>query len=117
MSVTFKDNSAAVLAAMARAKKKTLTALGQAGVEVTVDYMQSHYGKAIRITGDLQRDVSSRIREADEKVDIGNSLSYAIPVHNGTRKMSGRPYIFDAVTQNGDIWEQITAENMKAEMK
>lgn len=117
MSVTFKDNSPAVLAAMNRAKKKTLTALGQTAVEVTVDYMQSHYGKAIRITGDLMRDVNFRVREADEKVDIGNSLSYSQVVHNGSAKMAGRPYLFDAITENTDIWKEITEENMRDEIK
>lgn len=124
MAVEFKDNSKAVKAAMKQAKKKALTAIGQAAVEVTVDYMQntSRYGAGskgagIYDTGDLQRDVNFRVRLADEMVDIGNSLDYAISVHNGTAKRAGKPYLFDAGTENGDIWREVSEEYISDEMK
>lgn len=116
-SVEFKDNSAAVLAAMDRGKKKTLTALGLGGVEVTTDYMQSRYGAPIRQTGDLMRDVNFRVNTGEDTVSIGNSLEYAPLVHNGTRRMSARPYLRDAVSENTDIWKEISADHIGAEVK
>lgn len=117
MSVEFRDNSAAVLAAMEAAKKKALTAIGQAAVEVVTDYMQSRYGAPIRQTGDLMRDVNARPSQMPDAVDIGNSLEYAPWVHNGTRKMAARPYLRDAIMDNADIWREIAEEHIGAEMK
>jgi hypothetical protein len=58
--------------------------------------MRQGYGKAIRDTGDLQRDVNYQVID-DVTVEVGNSLEYAPYVHDGTRKMAGRPYIQDAL--------------------
>lgn len=117
MSVTFRDNSPAVRYAMARAKVRALTEIGLIAVEVTTDYMQSRYGAPIRQTGDLMRDVNSRVQIAESKVAIGNSLNYALPVHNGTSKTSGRPYLFDAATENTDIWKEITEDHIGEEIR
>lgn len=117
MGVEFKDFSDNVLSAMQTAKKQTLTAIGLAAIEQTNNYMQSKYGKPIYVTGDLMRDVNSQVREADDRVDVGNSLSYALPVHNGTSRMPARPYLKDAITENGDIWREIAAEMLGEKMK
>lgn len=95
---TFIDNSAEVLAQMAANKRAALEAMGLAAVELTVDNMESGYGKPIRQTGDLMRDVHHQV-EANGKdtVSVGNSLSYAPFVHEGTYKMKARHYLTDAL--------------------
>lgn len=116
-SVKFISHKQDVLSAMGTAKKRALTAIGEAAVEVTTDYMQSRYGTPIRQSGDLMRDVNFRVVEREDKVSIGNSLEYAPWVHNGTASMSARPYLRDAATENTDIWQEITEEHLKKEMR
>lgn len=117
MSVEFKDNSAAVLEAMERAKKKALAAIGLAAVEVTTNYMESRYGKPIRQSGDLMRDANARPSQTPDAVDVGNTLDYAPHVHNGTAKMPARPYLRDAIMENTDIWKEVAEEHIGKELK
>lgn len=112
LSIEFKDNREAVLKAMETAKKKALTAIGLAAVEITTDYMQSRYGKPIRQTGDLMRDVNFKVRTDNDAVDVGNDLEYAPWVHGGTAKVPARPYLYDAITENTDVWEEIAEEHL-----
>ena len=91
-------------------KTKALTAVGLAAVEVALDYMTNKYYRDIHLTGDLKRDVNYRVRTQDDAVDIGNSLNYAVAVHEGTGKMQKRPYLKDAVYENKDMWNQIFKE-------
>lgn len=112
MSFEFKDYSSSVKSAVEKAKIKALTAIGLAAVEIATDYMQLRYDKPIYQTGDLQRDVNYKVRPDNEMVDFGNSLEYAPWVHNGTAKMTARPYLLDTATENTDIWQEITEENL-----
>lgn len=111
---TFIDNSAEVLAQFERNKKAALEAMGLAGVELTVSQMQSGYGRPIRQTGALMRDVNHQV-EANGKdtVTIGNSLEYAPYVHDGTRKMAGRAYLRDALTAGRDTLQSVAETELK----
>lgn len=109
-SFTLKDNSKEVLKQFESNIPRALTAVGQAAVEVTTDYMEHKYYRAIHLTGDLIRDVNFKVRPGDKAVDVGNSLNYAPWVHNSTTKMVGRPYLKDAITQNPRIWEEVFSE-------
>ena len=113
MKITFEDNSPQVLAKMKDNKQKALTALGHAIVEVTLDYMTHKYYKDIHLTGDLKRDVNFRIDPSKDELRIGNSLNYAIDVHEGTARMRARPYLRDAIMDNKKIWEEVLSENLK----
>ena len=98
MPVVFIDNSPRVLAQMGANKKKALAAAGVKAVNLTLWQMRQGYGKPIRITGDLQRDVHAVVGFAGEDtVSVGNSLEYAPFVHEGTYKMKGRPYLRDGL--------------------
>lgn len=103
VKVTLKDNSDKVLAQLKANKKAALTAMGVKAVNLILKQMQQGYGKPIRQTGDLMRDVDFEVeRSGADTVDVGNSLKYGPYVHEGTYKMAGRPYIRDALTsQNG----------------
>ena len=78
------------------ASRATL-AVGTKAVNLILWQMRQGYGDPIRKTGDLQRDVSYLVHSAEKKVDVGNTLEYGPPVHEGTRKMEGRPYMRDAL--------------------
>lgn len=97
MSTKVKDNSRKVQDQLEANISRALTALGLKGVELTVEQMQHGYERRIWKTGDLQRDVSADPQPENHKVIIGNRLDYAIYVHDGTRKMAGRPYLQDAL--------------------
>ena len=112
--ITFTDNSKQVLSTMENSIKKALTALGQAIVEVTVDYMQKKYGKPIYLTGDLIRSISFDVDLAGQKVIVGSNLEYAQWVHNGTARMPARPFLRDAMLDNVEIWNEIVQEYLGA---
>lgn len=111
MPVDFRDNSAQVLGQMAANISRAADAVGVKAVNLTLKKMESGYGRPIRKTGDLMRDVNFNAQTDRDSaaVTVGNSLQYAIYVHEGTVKMGGRPYLRDAITQGtGEIktvWE------------
>jgi hypothetical protein len=95
------DNSVKVLSQLNANKKAALEAMGVKAVNLILWQMQQGYGKPIRQTGDLQRDVQFEIeRSGPDTVDVGNTLKYAPFVHDGTSRMKGRPYIADGL--NGE---------------
>lgn len=106
MSVKFTDHSADVLQQFDRNKAKAANAVGIKAVGLIVRNMQSGYGRPIRQTGDLMRDVSYDVVD-DNTVNVGNTLDYSLHVHEGTRKMAARHYVTDA----------LTTENGKTEIK
>lgn len=114
--VKMTDNSGKVQQQVRRNARAALTAMGVTGVELVVRQMQSGYGKSIRDTGDMMRDVSFEVEASGENtVDIGNSLFYGLYVHEGTSRMAGRPYITDALfnSKAGKQLEDVVAEAMK----
>lgn len=114
--VKITDNSGQVQQQMQKNVKAALTAMGVTGVELVNRQMQSGYGKPIRDTGDLMRDVSFEVEASGENtVDIGNSLYYGPYVHEGTYKMQGRPYITDALFNDdaGKALEEVVSDALK----
>lgn len=101
MSVKFTDHSDDVLRKIKENEAAATAAVGMKAVGLIVGNMQSGYGKPIRQTGDLMRDVSSETVDA-KTLNVGNTLDYALFVHEVTRKMAARNYITDALTsENG----------------
>lgn len=100
LRVDFIDNRAQVLTQLNENASRATLAVGTKAVGLIVNQMQTGYGRPIRQTGDLQRDVNYEVVD-DATVNVGNSLEYAPFVHDGTRKMGARPYIRDAL-MNGD---------------
>ena len=99
VKVTLTDNSDKVLAQLEGNKEAALNAMGIKAVNLILLQMRQGYGKPIRQTGDLQRDVSYEVNNSStDTVDVGNTLKYGPYVHDGTYKMAARPYIRDALT-------------------
>ena len=63
---------------------------------------QSPYYRAPHITGTLQRSISSKTDVVNKAVHgiVGAGVSYALAVHDGTSRMSARPFILDAIVAN-----------------
>lgn len=101
VKVKLTDNSKIVLDTLDGNIAAALTAMGIKGQNLVLHQMQQGYGKPIRQTGDLQRDVSFEVDEGRRVVKIGNTLYYAPFVHDGTSKMAGRPYIYDGLSGDG----------------
>lgn len=116
VQVTVKSNANVIKTKLNGNVKTALTAMGTEAVGMIVDQMQSGYGAPIRKTGDLMRDVAYEVeRSGDNTVDVGNTLEYAPYVHDGTSRMTGRPYIRDAlmIDANVDRLESVAAEYLK----
>lgn len=114
MAVKFIDNSAKVLAQLSQNKKAALNAMGVKGEELTLAQMQSGYGRPIRRSGDLMRDVDFKVGyKSPDTVTIGNHLKYAPFVHDGTYKMKGRPYLRDALMNGKDKLQAVAEKELQ----
>ena len=96
--VVFKTNLTVVQRQMEANIDRALDAVGTKAVNLILWQMRQGYGKPIRKTGDLQRDLSYQVDVPNKRVVVGNTLDYAIHVHEGTSKMKGRPYIKDGLS-------------------
>lgn len=130
MPVKFDDHSPEVKAKLEQNVKAALHAIGQKGVELTLGQMESGYGKPIRQTGDLMRDVQYDMR-GENTVAIGNSLEYAPFVHEGHAghavymgeeigfrvlpggHTAGRPYLRDAIMGGRGAIQSIAEQYLK----
>ena len=97
MRVKFIDNSQKVLVQINDNGGRAIRAVGTKAVGMILAQMESGYGKPIRQTGNLMRDVSYEVVDA-KTVNVGNTMEYAPFVHEGTYKKGGRAYIRDALT-------------------
>lgn len=102
--IRMEDNSDKVLMQNEQNVIRALSAMAIEAVGMIVNRMNSgYYYRRIWRTGDLQRDVSYRMRASDHAVDVGNNLEYAVYVHDGTSKMPARPYITDTLTSSDNM--------------
>jgi len=54
-------------------------------------------------TGRLRADIGHKFNKRELKGIIYNDVKYAVHVHEGTRYMRGRPYIYNAVYDKGAV--------------
>ena len=104
VKVTLKDNSKIILKTMEGNVEAALAAMGTKAVNLILWQMRQGYGKPIRQTGNLQRDVQYEVMPkffGGGVVRAGNTLDYSGHVHDGTSRMPGRPYITDGLTGEG----------------
>ena len=116
--VEFENNEDKIKAKMASNVSAALEAMGTKAVNLILYQMRHGYGKPIRYTGNLQRDVTYEVNAEAKTVTVGNTdeVPYAVYVHEGhaghailidedTDKWitvpgghtEGRPYIRDAL--------------------
>ena len=104
MSYTFRDNTDEVLAALERAKKRGLeaiglTAEGHAKNETPVD------------TGRLRNSINHATD--DEAAYIGTNVEYAPYVELGARGRKGAHMLQRAATEHTDEYRQLMEDSMK----
>ena len=97
VKIKLTDNSKMVLRTMDGNIAAALDAMGETAVGIGVRQMQSGYGKPIRQTGTLMRDVQFESDPAARKAYVGNTVDYSIYVHEGTSRMPGRAYMSDSL--------------------
>jgi hypothetical protein len=103
MPLEFTDNSGKVKSQMEANMKRALTAMGLVGMETVTDTMNKGYGQPIYLTGDLQRSMTFNVNIAEQSVTWGSNLNYAVYVHEGTLRMTGRPFLKDGILNRKDM--------------
>ena len=104
MSYTYKDNTDEVLAALKRAKKRGLEAIGLTA--------EGHAKKETPVdTGRLRNSIAHAV-ESDAAY-IGTSTSYAPFVELGARGRKGVHMLQRAATEHTDEYKKLMEESMK----
>ena len=104
MSYTFKDNSAEVLSALERAKKRGLEAIGLTA--------EGHAKKETPVdTGRLRNSVSHTTD--DEAAYIGTNVEYAPYVELGARGRPGVHMLQRSATEHTDEYKRLMEDSMK----
>jgi phage gpG-like protein len=65
--------------------------------------------------GDLRKSITYKVKDDGTIVTgiVGTNLDYALPVHDGTSNMEGRPFIYDAVVSEHDNTEKHIADSIE----
>lgn len=104
MSYTYKDNTEEVLAALERAKKRGLEAIGLTA--------EGHAKKETPVdTGRLRNSISHATD--DEAAYIGTNVEYAPYVELGARGRQGKHMLQRAATEHTDEYKRIMEDAMK----
>lgn len=104
MSYTFKDNSAEVLSALKRAKKRGLEAIGLTA--------EGHAKKETPVdTGRLRNSISHATD--DEAAYIGTNVEYAPCVELGARGRQGKHMLQRAASEHSDEYKKLMEDSMK----
>ena len=104
MSYTYKDNTDEVLAALERAKKRGLEAIGLTA--------EGHAKKITPVdTGRLRNSMAHAVD--DDAAYIGTNTSYAIFVEAGARGRSGVHMLQRAASEHTDEYKRLMEDSMK----
>lgn len=104
MSYTYKDNTDEVLAALERAKKRGLEAIGLTA--------EGHAKKITPVdTGRLRNSVAHAVE--DDAAFIGTNVEYAIFVEAGARGRKGVHMLQRAASEHTDEYKQLMEDSMR----
>ena len=107
MSADFIDNSPAVKSQMERNIGKALTMMGIKWQEIATKEITAM--RAVD-TGRLKSSLTYEVDEPNDVVIVGSNVEYAPYVHEGTSRMTGRPFISNAVQNYKDDYNEIIAK-------
>lgn len=123
---TFVDNSAAVLRKMISATDSAAAELAEDLVEAVQEKILYGYNDPhgadghteIVDTGRLFDSIDAEVKRvsqntADIRVGATGETPYAVFVHNGTRKLKGRPFIRDGVQGQKEHIKYVLTKNYK----
>lgn len=112
MAVKFIDNTAIVVRKMDANCSKAMQAVAGVLVESVQGKMLYGYPTAVVDTGALFDSIEAspdKVSQNTYGVNVGTNLHYASYVHDGTRKMTGRPFIKDGVMEaSGKVREVLS---------
>ena len=104
MSYTYKDNTDEVLAALERAKKRGLEAIGLTA--------EGHAKKETPVdTGRLRNSIAHAVE--DDAAFIGTNVEYAVFVEAGARGRKGVHMLQRAASEHTDEYKQLMENSMK----
>jgi phage gpG-like protein len=111
-TISFEDNVDKLKSAYNSNIKKALVAMGQFGVECTVDNMMTAYGRPIWVTGDLVKSITFTTDTDTQTLKLGSNMEYAPDIHEGTGTRPRRPFISDAILGHEDEYRDIAVKNL-----
>ena len=104
MSYTYKDNTGEVLAALEKAKKRGLEAIGLTA--------EGHAKKETPVdTGRLRNSIAHAVE--DDAAFIGTNVEYAVFVEAGARGRQGVHMLQRAASEHTDEYKQLMEDSMK----
>lgn len=140
-TIKVEDNSKLVLEAEEKAIEDALFAMGVKAVEGSVDAISGRYSVAPAVdTGRLRASISfitangergdsgiptppngnsgDKLSGNAEKnsVVVGSNVEYAEPVHDGTSRMAGRPFLREGIDRTKDDMQRQVEKIFKGEL-
>lgn len=103
------DNSHLVAQMLPTAIAKALESIGIVAEGHVIGYMTEHH---IVDTGRLRNSITHAL-QGDESVIIGTNVEYARYVHEGTSRVTGRPFLRAPITQHADEYRDILKETLQ----
>lgn len=108
--ITFTSNARNVEQAMEQTITRMLTKIGlytEGKIKEKITQMDAVD------TGYLRNSIDSKVVSSEKKLAIGTNCSYAIFVHEGTRRMRQRPFIKKTVLEEKDKITQIATDELQ----
>lgn len=139
-TIRVENNSQIALGELAKATERVLYAIGVKAVEGSVDAISGRYDiKPAVDTGRLRASISfitpmdkggsgqpkpANAQAGDEltgtaeqnTVVVGSNVEYAEPVHNGTSKMAGRPFLREGIDKTKDQMQEQAEKIFKGQL-
>ena len=103
------DNSHLVAQLLPRAIAKALEQVGILAEGHVIGYMTNHH---IVDTGRLRNSITHAI-QSDKSVIIGTNVPYGRYVHNGTSRVTGRPFLTAPISQHLDEYKEIIKDSLQ----
>ena len=103
------DNSHLVAQMIPKAIARALEEVGILAEGHVIGYMTERF---IVDTGRLRNSITHAIQQ-DNTVIVGTNVSYAKYVHNGTSKVTGRPFLTAPISQHLDEYREMIREALK----
>ena len=93
---------------------EALRAAAEACADRAAALMRGGYARPVIASGALLRDL--RVRAEGRRAEIGNTLPYAVWVHNGTSRVPARPYLRDGVRGGAEEAARLLADSLRRRM-
>ena len=108
MAVQFESRADEILQQLEDGVSSALSAAGQSAVAAVRQQMLTGYAHPVYETGALLESIA--FTTEGHTLHVGSTLPYAPPVHDGTVRQPGRPYLADGMLHSaGDMADAAAA--------